>query len=141
MSAPAFSFEHPCGLTICQGLKPAQVKDIPGVEVRDMNTGYWWYRLPPGSIADSWIFCGLSFKGDQLIHISLSPRDSEKPGTWKGWSEDAELKCVKDTRQWLQRIGFPVGEYSWGSVCADYDPKSACGGGDVRFKDNSGRFL
>jgi hypothetical protein len=141
MSNAPFSFEHPCGLTINQALKIEQVKVIPGVEIRDMKTGYWWVRLPPGFIADSWIFCGLSFKGNQLGLVSLSARDSDRTGTWADWSEEAEHKCVEDTRQWLRKIGFPVGEYSWGSAFADYDPKGASGGGGVCFKDASGRFL
>ena len=100
-----------------------------------MKNGYCWYQLPRAFMADSWVASSLCFKGPELTRVSLAVVDSAQvKGSWADWSESAELKCVEDTRAWFSRIGFPVGEYDWGSVYVAYDPRSSSGGGGVTFR-------
>jgi len=89
------------------------------------------------------IAMSLCFYKGQLEMISLAVCDDRFGTSWDDWSEVKERERTEATRLWLEEMGFPVGDYSWGSVWAEFDAKGASGGGGIRFniagQANSGK--
>ncbi len=83
--------------------------------------------VPLAHNVDWWPKLGMSlcfFKG-QLEMISLAVCDDRFGTSWDDWSEVKERDRTEATRLWLEEVGFPVGDYSWGSVWAEFDAKGA----------------
>jgi hypothetical protein len=107
---------------------------IKGMNKQDMGNGYIWYRLEPSDIDGEKITFSLCFYHGRCNSISLAIYNPEKYGCgWDDWSESKEKSCAEDTANWLNKIGFPVGKYSWGEVWAGYDPKGGSGHATIRF--------
>ena len=75
----------------------------------------------------------LCFLRGQLWGLSVAAVDSRFGATWSEWSEQKERVRTVATREWLERLGYPSGQYQWGEVWAEYDSKGAFGGGGVRY--------
>jgi hypothetical protein len=134
MSEKGFLLEHPCGLNIRPELRESDLTGLSDLRRDDMLTGYVWYELPRGEIAGRSIATRLCFHEGALSAISLAILAPELYGSgWSDWSEKKAKRLAQDTGKWLGELGFPVGEYSWGTVYAEYDPKGGSGGGGVRF--------
>jgi hypothetical protein len=132
-SAPEFVLEHPCGLRIEKGLLESDASAVDGVVVRNMKTGYVWYDLPETRIAGKPVVVGLCFFKRTLDSVVFAIPDPLYGASWDDWSESKERARAEATRNWLRSLGYPVGEYRWGIVYAEYDPRSGGGSGGVRF--------
>lgn len=127
-----FRLEHPCGVRIHPELREAEVSALAGETRHDMRTGYVWYSLPVARVVGQRVACRLCFHHGALSRFSVAVCDDELYGRgWSEWSQDKEERRARDTGSWFTAIGFPIGEYSWGTVYAGYDPRSATGGGGV----------
>ena len=124
---------HPCGLRIEKGLLESEASAVDGVVVRDMKTGYVWYDLPEACIAGQQIVVGLCFFERALHSIVFAVSDQLYGTSWADWSESKERARAEATQKWLESVGYPVGEYRWGSVYAEFDPRGGSGSAGVRF--------
>lgn len=124
---------HPCGLRLDKGLLESVASAVDGVVVRDMRTGYVWYDLPEAHIAGKRIQVGLCFFERALHSIGFALSDPLYGNSWAEWSESKERARAEATREWLESVGYPVGEYGWGIVYAAFDPRGGGGSGGVRF--------
>lgn len=129
-----FSLEHPCGLHIERGLRESTLSNRVDVEVRDMHTGYVWYDLPKAEITGHQIAISLCFCRGTLESISVADTDDSYGADWDDWSEEKEKARAEATKRWFSALGYSVGSYSWGEIWAEFDTKSASGGGGVRFR-------
>ncbi|MEP6779964.1 MAG: hypothetical protein ABJC26_08750 [Gemmatimonadaceae bacterium] len=126
------SLIHPCGLHIGKDLPELEVQAIDGVQVRDMRTGFVWYRLPEAQIAGQRITMSLCFFERRLDRISLAVLDDKLFGSsWDDWSASKEHARASATMRWLADVGYAVGTYSWGAVYAGTDPKTGDGSGGI----------
>lgn len=128
-----FSLWHPCGLQIERGLREAALSALTGIERKDMQTGYVWYRLPRAEIAGHTLSMSLCFHHGYLDSISVAVADPSYGTGWADWSEDKQKACAAATQRWLATIGYEVGTYPWGVVWAGVDPKTLDGSGGIRF--------
>jgi len=111
----------------------SDASSLVGVRRRDMRNGYVWYDLSEGAIEGEAIGMSLCFFRGQLASISVAVVDARFGAPWTDWSEQKEQARTVATREWLERLGYPPGSYSWGEVWAEYDSKGAFGGGGVRY--------
>ena len=63
--------------------------------------------------------------GDRLT-LGLTATHERFGLSWDDWSQDKEHARLQWLTQWLEKVGVPIGTYTWGTVSASYDPK---GGG------------
>ena len=54
---------------------------------------------------------------------------------WSEWSEQKEQLRARETEAFLQHLGYPQGEYDWGSVWAGYDSKGGSGRATIKYKN------
>ncbi|MBL9185660.1 MAG: hypothetical protein JNN17_26170 [Verrucomicrobiaceae bacterium] len=130
---PEFTFDHPIGLQICRHLAETEAAAIDGVIRRDMETGYVWYVIPSTLCGKEWVSMSLCFQRSNLDSLSVAVIDDMPGQESKEWTEDKERLRTKRTSAWLSALGYPPGSYTWGEIWCEYDPRSASGGGGVRF--------
>ena len=133
LNSKEFDLQHPSGLRIHRGLSEVDTENTPGVSRSDMQTGYVWYRLPTSLMGSQRVAMSLCFFKRQFDSISLAVSEERFGLSWNDWSESKERDRTEATRLWLEEIGYPVGEYSWGRIWAEFDAKGGSGGGGVRF--------
>jgi hypothetical protein len=132
-----FELKYPSGLYIHRGFKEIEIEqflDMLEITVRDLGTGWVWYRLP--TFVDGGVGIGteLGFNCGNLQEITLFHDDPAIYGAdWNDWSETKEKLRAENTLCWLQRRGFDPGQYHWGEVWSYYDTKSRFGSGGVRY--------
>lgn len=123
------------GINIYANLKELEISSLENIRKNDMNTGYVWYSFEPCEVLGEKIHISICFYKGKCDSISLALYNPEKYGAgWDDWSEEKEKACAKDTENWLAKIGYPTGNYSWGTIWAGYDPKGGLGHAGVRFK-------
>jgi len=130
----AFSLLHPGGITLGRDTKPVEIESIVGAAFTETVPGSCFYQIPPFQVDDQMIGCVAYFSGAKLTQISLALADSELYGS--GWEDATETKLRRradDTEKWLVGLGYPQGDYSWGTVWAGFDLKGFSGGGLVTF--------
>jgi hypothetical protein len=140
MTDKEFLLEHPCGLTICRKLRESDLMGLLGLRRDNMLTGHVWYELPRGEIGGRIIAIRICFHEGALSALSLAVVDADLHDSgWSDWSQEGEERLARETRNWFRELGFLVGEYSWGTVYAEYDPKGGSGGGGVGFSPSARR--
>lgn len=128
-----FRLQHPCGLLLEPQLDEQRVQTVDDVVVTDMGNGYVWYRLPKAEIAGQTIAMQICFQSHTLETLNVAVVDPDLYGSsWATWSAEKERARAKATRRWLAAIGYPVGDYPWGTVSAGTDPKTGDGSGIIR---------
>jgi hypothetical protein len=129
----SFTLLHPCGLHIRSDMPESEAASVPGVSARDMKTGYVWCDLPDGTIAGDDIAMSICLYMGTLYMLTIAVVDPRFGSEWSDWSEAKEQARTAATGDWLARVGYQPGRYSWGEVWAEFDGKSGGGGGGVRF--------
>ena len=137
MNVRDFELSYPNGPHIHRGLTEAALKEFVGrieLKVRDVGTGWVWYRLPTFLDGELGIGIELGFNQGDLRELTLFHDDPATYGKdWNDWSEKKEQLRAETTRSWLYAKGFPTGHHSWGEVWSYYDAKSGFGAGGVRY--------
>lgn len=132
-----FELNYPNGPHIQRGLAETALKEYLGrmeLKVRDLGTGWVWYRLPTFLDGSLSIGIELGFNQGHLKEITLFHDDPAIYGKdWSDWSEEKEKHRAEIIRSWLQSKGFQTGCHSWGEVWSYYDAKSGFGAGGVRY--------
>ncbi|MFD1700084.1 hypothetical protein ACFSB1_12160 [Halopseudomonas phragmitis] len=131
-----FELNYPGGPYIHRGLKEQELREFLGrldINVRDVGTGWVWYRLPTFFDGELGIGIELGFSQGNLRELTLFHDDPVYGKSWNDWSEEKEQLRAETTRSWLQAKGFQTGNHSWGEVWSYYDAKSGFGSGGVRY--------
>jgi hypothetical protein len=98
-----------------------------------MGTGYVWYSIPILTSDACNILISLCFRMGRLDSLTIAASDPSVGSRWDDWSEERERKSADRSEAWLTALGYPTGTYSWGTVWADYDPKSGSGSAGIRY--------
>ncbi|MFB0725014.1 hypothetical protein ACEU6F_04970 [Aeromonas salmonicida] len=132
-----FELKYPSGPYIHRGLREAELEtflNVLDIKVRDVGTGWIWYRLPTFADGEIGIGIELGFNHGNLQELILFHDDPAIYGTgWSDWSETKEKLRAESTLCWLQDRGFDTGQHYWGEVWSYYDAKSGFGSGRVRY--------
>lgn len=132
--ATEFQLILPNQIKISSKLKEEEIISLNPIHKQDMGTSYIWYQLEPCEISGEIICLSICFYKGQCESISLAIHNPQKYGSgWDDWSEEKEIARAKDTEEWLKKMGYPCGNYSWGNIWAGYDPKGGSGHAGVRF--------
>jgi hypothetical protein len=130
--------DYPDGLRVERGLTESALLAWPQASQltkRDMGTGWAYYALPDLRDGNERLRVELQFHDGLLSGVFLYPRlpgdDPDDP--WRGWSEAREHERARKVEAWLRARGCAPGQYSWGTVSADFDAKTGAGDGFVRF--------
>ncbi|GAB3876917.1 hypothetical protein GCM10028824_35670 [Hymenobacter segetis] len=99
-------------------------------EVRDLHNGWKWlstHNVPvgPNYVHFHFCFCQNCL---QMISVGISPERTALLGSWENWSERAERERLGALKHWVREELGREGRFSWGTVTADYDEKSASSG-------------
>jgi hypothetical protein len=101
----------------------------------DMHTGWIWLFARSVQVQTHYYGLHFGFCHNKLKMISLvvSQEPFEPIGSWDTWSEGREIQRLKVYKQWLLKELGREGRFSWGTVTADYDQKSASSSITINF--------
>lgn len=96
-------------------------------ELRDLQTGWQWLLVRNVQVEGLYYLLHLGFEQQQLRRVSLvvSPTPFAFPATWDGWSAETEAHRLAGLKQWIRAEVGQEGEFTWGAINAEYDPRSA----------------
>lgn len=134
MNIKKLKIKHPIGIIINKKLDVADLLNNEKIQVRDLNNGYVWYKISDTKIKDYFLVFSLCFYHNKLnsfnFYASLEPNNSD----WSNWSKEYQLKRVQESKDWIQSLGYDIGEYDWGTISVQFDAKGGSGGGTIRLK-------
>jgi hypothetical protein len=137
VSEREFELHYPDGPHIHRGLTEATMRRFAShleIKIRDVGTGWVWYRLPTFLDGTLGIGVDLGFNHGRLEQLTLFHDDPAIYGEdWSDCSEKEEKLRAETTHSWLRAKGFQIGRHSWGEVWSHYDAKSGFGAGGVRY--------
>jgi hypothetical protein len=104
-------------------------------DIYDMQTGWQWLstrnvQVTPYFFALRFGFCNNSLK---LISLSFSSERAEELSSWDTWSEETEMQRLAELKKWIYAELGREGHFSWGTVTANYDVKSASSGITINY--------
>ena len=96
-------------------------------ELRDLETGWQWLLVRNVQVANLYYLLNLCFDQQRLRQVALvvAPTPFAFPATWDGWSEEAEARRLASLKQWIRAEVGQASDFAWGTVSAEYDPRSA----------------
>lgn len=116
-------------ITFDSGLVLRKHMQLTEVESKHIKTkdeyGYVSLLLMPQSVECTSFTVRVYFNDmHQLVGLNLVL--NSYPIDWGNWSIETEVKRDVEQKEWLLKsIGKPPYKYSWGTVSAEYDQKSA----------------
>jgi hypothetical protein len=102
----------------------------------DMQTGWQWLFVRNVRVGQQYFVLHFGFYAHrlQLVSLVMSGERFGRLANWGNWSERAEVHRLEELKQWVSEELGHEGEFSWGSVTADYDPKNASSGITIRYR-------
>lgn len=94
-------------------------------------------RIPPFTCEGRLIACTAYFTFEKLIQLGLAVAESRYGESWKDATEEKERLRAEDTEKWLRGLGYPPGDYPWGSVWVGFDLKGFSGGAVISYHAES----
>ena len=132
----AFYLPHPSGTVLASNTCPQALEAIDGAQRIATGPESFLYRVPAFTGHGRVVACLVYFTKATVTQIGIALADPDKYGaTWDQAGEEKERQRAVDTEAWLESIGYPAGEYDWGSIWAGYDPKGFSGGALVRYNE------
>jgi hypothetical protein len=120
------------GPTIC--LRPAASLEAvrtllvaETTELRDLQTGWQWLLMRNVQVDSLYYLLHLGFEQQRLRRVALvvSPTPFAFPATWDGWSAEVEAHRLARLKHWIRAEVGQESDFAWGTVSAEYDPRSA----------------
>ncbi|HEX8656932.1 MAG TPA: hypothetical protein VF690_05335 [Hymenobacter sp.] len=105
-------------------------------EVHDMNTGWKWLAARNVAVESDYIHFRFGFCHNRLAMVSLavSRERTMLAGSWENWSEHTEKNRLVEFKHWVHAEVGREGRFSWGTVTASYDEKSASSGITITYE-------
>ena len=105
-------------------------------EVHDLPTGWKWLAARNVPVGPNYVHFQFGFCCNRLTTVSLtiSRERTALIGSWKNWSERAERKLLGELKLWVRAEVGHEGRFSWGTVTANYDEKSASSGITITYQ-------
>ena len=105
-----------------------------GASVSVQNEPWCSYRLPAIPQPDADLAVVVQFHGEHLVAVTLSHGAIRFGSSWSDWSQECELARKAFHERWLATtLHLSPGDYPWGSVCSDYDPRGGFSSITVRY--------
>lgn len=102
-----------------------------------INEPYCRYAVsvPPGELGEPAFVVSLQFHGPALVSLSLAASDARFGTSWFDWTEEKQRALRGYHDEWLRETcGLEPGQYPWGVLESDFDPKGGGSSITVRYR-------
>ena len=105
-------------------------------EVHDLPTGWKWLTARNVPVGPDYVHFQFGFCDNRLAMVSLavSRERTALIGSWENWSERAERELLGELKHWVRAEVGREERFSWGTVTANYDEKSASSGITITYQ-------
>lgn len=120
-------------LSVYPQMDISQIRLDSDFEHRQIDKHYRWIYVRDLALGDRWYYISLCFRDNLLDLINLSFEIDNYQQGWDNWSYQHELNKLKIYQQWISQQTHNQEQFKWGSITANYDPRSASSAITVRY--------
>jgi hypothetical protein len=104
---------------------------------QDMQNGWTWLTEKNISSDNKFFIFTFAFFDKKLkaIDITLQDKKFDLTQGWDSWSEEKELKTLKQLKTWLKKELGTQESFEWGTALAVYDAKGGASVIKVKYKN------
>jgi hypothetical protein len=102
----------------------------------DMTNGYKWLHVGNVKVREEYYNLSFCFFNEELIMLTFIVDDNKfdlSKNFWDTWDEVEERNKALKYKQWLISELGSAGQFSWGQVSADYDPRGGSSGISIKY--------